>query len=137
MAKKAKQPERGRDRLEPEERGVAAGNAQRLPGEQTCREDLPAGEQETCNEPARGSANPRGVTGALLPVDEDAQRGDVRDARSERNAQQDIESAHLPRPELVRAVGDESEHHYASSAARRRHAASPGPSPGGDSHPRE
>lgn len=89
--------------MNPEERGKVAGNAQRLPGEQTCRTDLPAGaEQADCNEPARGSAPPRGRKGALLPTDEDAQRGDARDARSDRNAKQDLESAHLPRPELDR-----------------------------------
>jgi hypothetical protein len=100
MSSQHDQPDPG-SRLNPEERGKAAGNAQRLPGEQTCRTDLPPdAQQEDCNEPGRGTAPPRGKKGGLLPVDEDAQRGDARDARSERNAKQDLESAHVPRPEL-------------------------------------
>ncbi len=107
MAKQRKTKDPESDRLTPEERGRAAGNAQRLPGEQTCRDDLPPGEeQESCNEPTRGTASPGDAgqaggdpAGARGPVDEDAQRGG---ARSRRNAEQDVEAAHLPRPEVER-----------------------------------
>jgi hypothetical protein len=94
MAKQRKTKDPESDRLTPEERGHVAGNAQRLPGEQTCRDDRPPGqEQESCNEPARGTASPTDAraavgdpAGARGPVDEDAQR---LGARSRRNAEHD------------------------------------------------
>jgi hypothetical protein len=65
--------------------------------EPTSRDDVRAGEdQESPNTPARGTPGLADPAGARGPVDEDAQRGD---ARSERNPDQDVASAHLAGPE--------------------------------------
>jgi len=52
-----------------------AGNYQRDPAEQTCREDMDPELQEDCNEPARGSLPPRGKPPRLRLDKDDAVRG--------------------------------------------------------------
>lgn len=68
--KRAKSDEAGAGR-EP----VKAGNYQKDPAEQTCREDVDPELQPECNEPGRGSLSPPGKLPRLRLDEDDAVRG--------------------------------------------------------------